>query len=1170
MRKFLKILLYVFLLALLVGAIALLVIWRQWPWWFGVAIFLGVVGVWVAILYIRKYFLRKREREFVRRVIAQDTAAIQAAPLHEREQLQDLQTKWQESVERLRASKLRKRGNPLYVLPWFLVIGESGAGKTSAIKNATLSTPLADTVRTAGLAATRNCEWWFFDQAIVLDTAGRYTIPVDPGPDREEWEKFLTLLAQYRRREPLNGLVVAIAADRLLAEDAARLHADGEDVRQRIDQVMRVVGARFPIYILVTKMDLVHGMVPFCRHLPPDRLTQAMGFINEQQTFRWKDVLDQAMTVVGRRLRQLRFILVHQTPEAEAGALLFPAEFSRLTGGLHHFLRAVFGDNPYQETPLLRGICFSSARQGEPPVSDFLRSTGLDSAARPSGTREDGYFLKDIFKEVLPADRYVYRPLPELIRWRRLTRTLGFAAWGLLWAFLCGLLSLAFHLNVQTINEFKEEFDDPPTLTEDATTNLLMLDRMRLELIDLQTANQDWWVPRFGLNQSLILETRVRAHFVRLFRGGFLIPLDESLARRIDAVTPQTSEEEMADYVGYVVTRISLIRDYLRGEAPSPDKPPPAVNEFRRATTDLLELEYPTLPPAIAAKFGDIYYTYLYWFTDKLEREQKVRELQHLLLRLLQHKGSNLHWLVKSWIPDSPDVDLINFWPTPEQDYDLTMFVPGAFTAAGRRNIDSFIRQIDAVLADPSVIDESKKEFWEWYRTEFYTSWTRFAAGFASARDGMRTSQGRERLATLMTTDQNPFFLLIQRMAQELTQLEDPLPPVWVAPLVELAAIQKMAAEQQPQPKTTSGLVDRLKQEEKKLVKKFEEKIDPEQARLAERRTTEVKIWKSYLAALQNIAPAVISRETCFHMISDYFPENFTPGQTAETGAKSPFNQAHASLGSLYGMVETQGDPAVAWSLVQAPLDQALDYCMMETGCALQEQWREQVMGGLDSVESEKLPRVLFDEKEGRVWKFLKSTARPFIRQDQFGYAPRVVAGRTIAFRDDWIQFLNTGNQAMFQYQPSYIVQIEAQPVDANADAAVKPLGCTLCLQCSDTRTCLENFNYPQSAAFKWSPDGCGDTTLTIQFPNLILTRTYAGRFGFSKFLAEFMTGRQEFRAEDFPDATARLRQLGVSWIRVTYRITGGEPVIRMLRRAPTTVPPEIVVCWPLQPAAGM
>ncbi len=107
------------------------------------------------------------------------------------------------------------------------------------------------------------------------------------------------------------------------------------------------------------------------------------------------------------------------------------------------------------------------------------------------------------------------------------------------------------------------------------------------------------------------------------------------------------------------------------------------------------------------------------------------------------------------------------------------------------------------------------------------------------------------------------------------------------------------------------------------------------------------------------------------------------------------------------------------------------------------------------------------------------------------------MAGRSVAFRDDWIRFLNTGSQAMFQYQADYLVQIEAQPMDANADAAVKPLGCILCLQCSDTKTCLENYNYPQSAAFKWSPDGCGDTTLTIQFPDLTLSRTYAGRFGF-------------------------------------------------------------------------
>jgi len=83
------------------------------------------------------------------------------------------------------------RGNPLYVLPWYLVIGESGSGKTSAIRNAGLSSPITDTGPTTGISATRNCDWWFFEEAVILDTAGRYTIPIDEGPDKEEWKNFL-------------------------------------------------------------------------------------------------------------------------------------------------------------------------------------------------------------------------------------------------------------------------------------------------------------------------------------------------------------------------------------------------------------------------------------------------------------------------------------------------------------------------------------------------------------------------------------------------------------------------------------------------------------------------------------------------------------------------------------------------------------------------------------------------------------------------------------------------------------------------------------------------------------------------------------------------------------------------------------------------------------------
>ncbi len=208
LKKILKISLIIILLLILAGFLYWITMKKGWPWWAGATIFAGIVGLVVAAFFLKRYLLRRREKKLVRRVVELDESAIKGQPLHERQQLQELQEKWKESVELLRDSYLRKKGNPLYTLPWYLVLGESGAGKTSAIKSVRLSSPLTDIARTAGITTTRNCDWWFFEEAIILDSAGRYTIPIAEERDREEWERFLALLSRYRRKEPLNGAVV--------------------------------------------------------------------------------------------------------------------------------------------------------------------------------------------------------------------------------------------------------------------------------------------------------------------------------------------------------------------------------------------------------------------------------------------------------------------------------------------------------------------------------------------------------------------------------------------------------------------------------------------------------------------------------------------------------------------------------------------------------------------------------------------------------------------------------------------------------------------------------------------------------------------------------------------------------------------------------------------------
>ncbi|HQG30585.1 MAG TPA: type VI secretion protein IcmF/TssM N-terminal domain-containing protein, partial [Deltaproteobacteria bacterium] len=226
-----------------------------WPWWVGIFLVILLLGVGIAAVIVRKVVLRRKEQLFVAQIIEQDNAYVKSMKDDEKKNLADIQDKWKEAVGALKKSHLKKFGNPLYVLPWYMVIGESGAGKTTSIKSARLSSPFAEYTKVSGFSGTKNCDWWFFEQAIIIDTAGRYAIPVDEGRDKDEWQKFVALLAKYRKREPLNGLVVAVATDKLLQSRPELIEEDGRNIRRRIDELMRGLGSRFPIYVLVTKCD---------------------------------------------------------------------------------------------------------------------------------------------------------------------------------------------------------------------------------------------------------------------------------------------------------------------------------------------------------------------------------------------------------------------------------------------------------------------------------------------------------------------------------------------------------------------------------------------------------------------------------------------------------------------------------------------------------------------------------------------------------------------------------------------------------------------------------------------------------------------------------------------------------------------------------------------------
>jgi len=162
-----------------------------------------------------------------------------------------------------------------------VLIGPPGAGKTMALKHSGLGFPLAEHYgheALRGVGGTRDCDWWFTDEAVLLDTAGRYlTQDSDESVDSSAWGEFLKLLRRYRRRRPINGIIVAISLADILDPDPATQERHARSIRRRIREIDETLGLRFPVYVMLTKADLVAGFTEFFETLDTAQRNQVWG-----------------------------------------------------------------------------------------------------------------------------------------------------------------------------------------------------------------------------------------------------------------------------------------------------------------------------------------------------------------------------------------------------------------------------------------------------------------------------------------------------------------------------------------------------------------------------------------------------------------------------------------------------------------------------------------------------------------------------------------------------------------------------------------------------------------------------------------------------------------------------------------------------------------------------
>jgi type VI secretion system protein ImpL len=408
---------------------------------------LGILLLAFALVFgIRAWRRRRTNKRLV--------AGLAAGPSSAEREAQALQQRFSEALKVLgesarqsgRASWL-KRGQFLYELPWYMFVGLPGSGKTTALLNAGLTFPLSGKMGQAsvrGVGGTRNCEWWFTDEAVLIDTAGRYTSQdSDAATDAAAWETFLALLRKSRPRQPLNGVLLTVNVEDLLRQGPADRKEHALKLRTRLQELQSRLGVRPPVYVLLTKCDLIAGFNETFGEFGREEREQVWGFsfphdANDPNAANATPLQDfsSEFTALGKRLRDNLVDRMQAEPDVirRAAIFAFPQQFEGLKGLLGGFLEQVFeGGGNLEERAFVRGVYFTSGTQEGSPIDRVLgtlgRTFGVEQRAPAvPAWRGKAFFLTRLLKEVVFAEQgLVGRNLQAETRQRRM-RLAGLAA----------------------------------------------------------------------------------------------------------------------------------------------------------------------------------------------------------------------------------------------------------------------------------------------------------------------------------------------------------------------------------------------------------------------------------------------------------------------------------------------------------------------------------------------------------------------------------------------------------------------------------------------------------------------------------------------------------------------------------------------------------------------
>ena len=527
-----------------------------------VALIVLVLLVWAVVWIVRRIQGRRAAGKLDDMVEEETGRAVASAAPAARADTEALRERMLEAVKAIKSSRIGvlKGKAALYELPWYVIIGNPAAGKSSAILNSGLKFPFEANRSNViqGIGGTRNCDWYFTTEGIVLDTAGRYSVSVE---DRLEWLTFLALLKKTRPRAPVTGIIIAASIAELSGSKPEFAIELAKNLRQRVQEVTERLEVFAPVYVVFTKADLIAGFTEFFRGLDPSERENVWGATLPFEPGAETDALssfDRHFDELAEGLREMSLaqMAMARGREVAPGLLTLPLEFTGIKPALRTFIATLFEDNPYQYQPVFRGFYFTSALQEGHSVhyaSERVgREFGLQGKAGAEASEPPGqtaHFLKDLFRKVVFADRDLVRQYSSPHRTRlRYAVFLGAVA---ALALVVGLWTWSYTTNRQLVANATRDLEQAVRLQDErvdleSRIDALLLLQDRLEQL-ARHRQQRGVVARLGLYQGARIDTQLQHEYFNGMRQVMLAPTNARLEAYLGQVVAHGADLAQAE-----------------------------------------------------------------------------------------------------------------------------------------------------------------------------------------------------------------------------------------------------------------------------------------------------------------------------------------------------------------------------------------------------------------------------------------------------------------------------------------------------------------------------------------------------------------------------------------------------------------------------------------------